>query len=376
LIDSVLNDLPIGLVMLNVIPFTEEGKTLEKFDVVDGQQRITTLISYRDATETWSTKGIRSRPEIHPYTKLSQPSQERFDLYKVSLALMRDYEENEILDSFSRLQKGKPLKIGEKIKALPTDFKPQLKTLVEHKIFKLANSAHKWRDGHWNLSSAFFKSVYINKPRDRQEYTHLESFLKKEKYNQKKALKALEKTKKFLNYEVKVLDEATKKDGTFEKRLSSARLLKWLFVALELLLDRFSLTGREHKVAEGILAYYRAVDKEQSDEWAAYLNTGRSGRVDTDDVGRCLEHLMNYIINASVAQPLDTKRFFTADQRKQIYEKSGGKCQKCGTDLSPTNFHADHITPFTQAGKTETGNGQALCSKCNWEKGGTPELFK
>ena len=40
----------------------------------------------------------------------------------------------------------------------------------------------------------------------------------------------------------------------------------------------------------------------------------------------------------------------------------------CGKKLEP-NFHADHIWPFSKGGKTLTSNGQALCPRCNTEKG-------
>ena len=43
-------------------------------------------------------------------------------------------------------------------------------------------------------------------------------------------------------------------------------------------------------------------------------------------------------------------------------------CKKCGVILN-NNFHADHIKPFSKKGRTILNNGQALCAKCNLEKG-------
>lgn len=123
------------------------------------------------------------------------------------------------------------------------------------------------------------------------------------------------------------------------------------------------------------MSYYHAKDQEGSDEWAAYLNTGRTGRIDTDDVRACLEQLMNRMIAASEAPTLDGKRFFSPQQREEIFAKSQGKCALCEMKLSKTNFHADHIVPHGQGGPTEVENGQALCTACNRKKGGSPELF-
>ncbi|MBI4302099.1 MAG: HNH endonuclease [Chloroflexi bacterium] len=143
-----------------------------------------------------------------------------------------------------------------------------------------------------------------------------------------------------------------------------------------LLNKRFALSGKEHLVAKGVIEYFRTKDVEGTDEWAAYLNTGRTGRIDTDDVRACLEQLMNRIIISAELVPLDPQRFFSQEQRVKIFENSGGKCAQCGIDLSKSNFHADHIVAHSLGGKTTVENGRALCTACNRKKGGSPELFE
>jgi len=242
-----------------------------------------------------------------------------------------------------------------------------VKELTLHRIFGLTNSRHKVRDAHWTLAAAFFKSLYTNDLLGRQEYKHLEVFFKSN-IDKNKAKKALEECRKILNYEYKVLDEALKVDSEFEKYVQTARVLKWLFVCLVPLIKTHSLSGREHLVAQGVLNYYKAVAEENSPEWTAYLNTGRTGRIDSDEVRNCLSNISNYIITATDAQPLDPQRFFTPEQRKTIFHNSRGVCQECNMELSSTNFHADHIKPYVQGGPTNVSNGRALCSKCNRSK--------
>ena len=77
------------------------------------------------------------------------------------------------------------------------------------------------------------------------------------------------------------------------------------------------------------------------------------------------------MIHAAGLQPKDPQRLFSADQRADIYDKSGGSCASCGIELSETNFHADHIVPYIQGGKTTVENGQALCIACNLKKSST-----
>lgn len=355
--------------MLNVDLFVDEDKNqIERYDVVDGQQRLTTLFDYIEGASWAAAKKGRA---ISPYKSLTAAQQHRFDEYNVPVALMRDFEEDELLDSFSRLQNAKPLKIGERIKALPTKFHPFIRELTDHKLFRLAGNIHKFRDAHWNLAAIFLKSTYKRSPLDRQEYADLEHFLKSTRIDLVKAKKAMEDAKKLINFEAKVFEECLAQSAGFEATLRTARPIKWLFVVLSFLLAKYSLSGREHLVATGLLSYYAEKDREGTPEWAAYMSTGRTGRIDTGDVRLCLEQIVSHILIAADPEPLDPARNFTAEQRKEIFEKSGGKCAECKVDLSPTNFHADHIKAHRAGGRTEVANGQALCSKCNLNKGGS-----
>lgn len=368
LIDSIREEFPIGLVMLNVDPRVEEGGIkIDRYDVVDGQQRMQTIFEYIDGQEGWANS--KRVENFRPWKDLGFSYQTRFWEYQIPIAFMKEFEQDEINESYIRLQKGKALKIGEKLKAIETGKAyPFVKDLAKHKIFEIAHRAHQKRDSHWTLATAFFKSVYKDDLFGRQEYNHLASFMK-EKINEKKAKKALEKCRRLLQLEKRVLEEAIEKDKEFERYARTARTLKWLFVSLATLIETYGLTGREHLVAKGGLNYYKLIGTERSHEWTAYVNTGRTGRIDTKEVRHCLVDLTNQIIVASSAKPIDPNRFFTKEQRELIFKNSGGHCQECGIELTATNFHADHKIPHSANGPTIPSNGQALCSNCNWKKG-------
>lgn len=61
-------------------------------------------------------------------------------------------------------------------------------------------------------------------------------------------------------------------------------------------------------------------------------------------------------------------RTFTRSQRASLFTLAEGRCSICGEDLAD-GWHADHIRPYSAGGLTEMSNGQALCAKCNLEKG-------
>ena len=70
---------------------------------------------------------------------------------------------------------------------------------------------------------------------------------------------------------------------------------------------------------------------------------------------------------------LDEKRNFSEEQKLELFIKYEKRCQGtfCGGRLIKDNetWHADHIMPWIQGGKTEIENGQVLCPTCNLKKG-------
>lgn len=54
--------------------------------------------------------------------------------------------------------------------------------------------------------------------------------------------------------------------------------------------------------------------------------------------------------------------------RREVYELQKGICVICKEHFDIDEMEADHITPWSQGGKTEIGNCQMLCSSCNRRK--------
>jgi hypothetical protein len=73
---------------------------------------------------------------------------------------------------------------------------------------------------------------------------------------------------------------------------------------------------------------------------------------------------------------LDSKRFFTKDDKKILYERlengiTKGKklCPVCKIEHSFDEFEIDHRTAWSKGGRTELNNADLLCKKCNVIKG-------
>jgi hypothetical protein len=68
----------------------------------------------------------------------------------------------------------------------------------------------------------------------------------------------------------------------------------------------------------------------------------------------------------------DTKylsiRAFTERMKGEVFEKQKGICVKCEDKFEISQMEADHITPWSQGGKTDKENCQMLCRDCNRRK--------
>lgn len=61
-------------------------------------------------------------------------------------------------------------------------------------------------------------------------------------------------------------------------------------------------------------------------------------------------------------------RAFTKTDKTTLYERQKGICPTCKEHFEIEKMEADHITPWSQGGKTELSNGQMLCRDCNRRK--------
>jgi hypothetical protein len=62
-------------------------------------------------------------------------------------------------------------------------------------------------------------------------------------------------------------------------------------------------------------------------------------------------------------------RTFTDSQKRTAYEKQNGICSICGKQYEMNEMEGDHISPWSEGGKTHQDNLQMLCKNCNRTKG-------
>lgn len=104
----------------------------------------------------------------------------------------------------------------------------------------------------------------------------------------------------------------------------------------------------------------------------------KSSRLMQDDDVTNKRGIYTYLLSGDVSA-LNIRDFDPA-QRRAAYERQGGLCASGAKCLTPENtegkhrfdlteMDADHITPWSQGGKTSADNCQMLCRRCNRTKG-------
>lgn len=110
LIDSILNDIPIGMVYLNLVTVEAGPRRKTQYEVVDGQQRLKTILDFMN-----NIFALKRIPRTYPvssgyqsvlgkkYSSLSSAQQDRIWHYPVAVQELRQYSEDEIKTMFRRL---------------------------------------------------------------------------------------------------------------------------------------------------------------------------------------------------------------------------------------------------------------------------------
>jgi HNH endonuclease/Protein of unknown function DUF262 len=121
---------------------------------------------------------------------------------------------------------------------------------------------------------------------------------------------------------------------------------------------------REMKTVQWGDLYNKSKD---TDVDPAELETRVSALMADEDVTR-KKGIYSYVLDGE-ERHLNIRQF-TANQRREAYERQNGECPKCGDRFAIDEMEADHITPWHDGGKTDAANCQMLCKEDNRRKAG------
>lgn len=122
----------------------------DEFEVLDGQQRLTTIYEFFD-DELSLSKDSAKLFGGEKYSKLPQSVADTFDDFEIEFDLIEDAEEKDLKAFFQRLQQGLPLTSSEKLNSVHSKLRDFCRELSKHEFFSKKVRASNKRYGHFDI---------------------------------------------------------------------------------------------------------------------------------------------------------------------------------------------------------------------------------
>ncbi len=364
LIDSLFKDFDIPKVYFRNV---EKDNRLA-YEVIDGQQRLNAIFSFMNdeyALPLDSDDVFGEQVAGKKWSQLSSTTQIQFQNTSIDVVHLVGYTDEEIDETFLRLQNGTPLKAAEKRRAIAGNMRNVVYELSKHDVFKkycaFENSHYAYED----VTAKIIKQCFEGKASNISA----------------QALKKMYELNSSITLEDKVIKE-TKKALDFIKRAFKdtphPHLKKYAIMDLAIIVHSFlkvyDVSNYAQQFGEAFLKFTNErilnaemPEDEQDQRMIRYSNATRGDSLEYLEYRQKV--LREYILEEMPYLELkDQIRFFTPEQRAVIYRRGCGICARCGMAVSEENFEADHIQPWSKGGRTIIANGQILCTRCNHEK--------
>jgi len=395
LVDSVLRGYPIPLIYLHYISKEVAGHRIDKFEVIDGQQRINALYEYRegsfklfdpqieaDADEAQFPNFVQQQPCTwggKRFDELAPELQNKMLKTPLAIVLVKTDIADEARDLFIRLQSGMPLNSQEKRDAWPGNF-------TEY-ILKIGGKPEIPRyPGH-----EFFRDVMKAKATNRGEYRQLAAQIVI-------LYQTRRQTGKFCDINADALDAFYHKHLDFDRNSDDAkRFSQILDVLTHLLGDGKRNKIRGHEAIGLVLLvdsllddYTRSWQKEFADAFDSFrLKVGQATQERFDDPSS--EYWAHYgqltRANSDRAISIERRHIFFVDkmratmnlqlkdatrgfgqlEREIIYQRDQKCCQVPGhgEEVLWADAEIHHIQQHTDGGPTTLGNGALVHKACH-----------
>jgi Protein of unknown function DUF262/HNH endonuclease len=392
LIDSVLRGYPIPLIYLHHIRQTAGKLVSERFEVIDGQQRINAVSDFyegafrlfdpeKDAEEARFPDFIKKQrcPWARSYfQELPEDIKKRFLETTLRTVRIETHDSNEARDLFVRLQSGMPLNSQEKRDAWPgqfTDFilrlggKTGLARYPGHDFFNILMGAQRVQDrGKFRQFAAQIATLYfVRRAKGADAFCDINAGAIDDFYYENLGFDAGAPDAKRL-YEIFDQITALLRD---QKR---SKIVGHEAIHLVLLVD--SLVEDYTRSWEGSLAeafdnfrYQFALGKKTQDDsnpseyWLRY---GVLTRV-TSDRGDVIQRRHEFFSAKmrEVLKPIlkDPQRIHGSLERELIYYRDKKRCAVCGLEVAWPDMEIHHVEEHSKGGQTTLENGALVHKK-------------
>lgn len=413
LMDSLIRKYYIPQLVLREVRVSESSSV---FEVIDGQQRITTVVDFfkDEYALPKSLEDIDSELVGKKYSEISNDHKRFIDKLYFKTDIIKNIEEKENVEHqiiateiFRRLQEGENLNYMEiahaQLSSLsrnfivkysddqtfnfkeyhPVDFNPN-----KLDFFQLLNVSNE-RMKHLQFMARFTMIENANTGYTDLSDKKIEQFINDEKkdagignydYENRSESKSV----------IRNLDEFYKifkndpmiQDGSPVKELSIEYFVISLYLLIRHLKKYYVIGDKEREDIRGFILYFhdrwRNYDESTDFDMLTFSNHRQQGENDLATRDRVMRQLFFEYINTNDFKFVDKdlKRSFSELERIKIYREAHGACQLCleegksrrEAEVSWSDYQADHVIPHSKGGETILNNAQLLCSFHNLRK--------
>ncbi len=413
LLDSVCRKYYIPKLVLRRVRLDNENI---KWEVIDGQQRISTFLEFFD--EVSSLRLPETLKDLSPelpgkkYSELSADKRKWFDkLLNINADIIINLEDRQdpenlkiVAELFWRLQQGEPLTFMESLHS-------KLYSNIRNFVSKYADTvsfnfeSYESLDSNPNIHKFFSKILDIKN--ERMEYLQLLTrFLMIEFENgpcdigQEKITEFFEKyplsTKSFIDLEFEKKKEIKiclsnlntfyeiYKDNRMIDEKNGVKYLRkdYYIVSLYLLLrhlkEYYVFSHEEYNLFDKFSSefYIRLTKNDQDDLEILRFRENRQQSKENLEIRERILRKAFFERNKNLKLK-DSKRNFDQSQKIEIYVREKGLCQECinegkkeeDSKVSWSQYDADHIIAWINGGQSDTSQGRVLCRFHNRSKG-------
>lgn len=349
------------------------SKAPEKYEVVDGQQRLRTIFEFhagefslaKDADDIDGVVVAKMK-----YEDLPEELRLRFDNYDLDVIVLSDTGDDEVREMFLRLQNGTTLKAQEKRNAMPGNMRAFVKELAKHPFFaRVGFSDSRFT---FDLVAAQMTAIELNGGPCHVKNSNLNKMYDEQTGFDPKGAKAA-KIRRVLDFLALAFPEKT-------PELERYSVIS-LYALVSHCLEKYAFKGRHDDLRAWFLAFEQEraaqeplAEDQRDRDFLAYKERTSHSTDAQDSIQWRHEFLLRRFFEAvpNIEQK-DDLRLFTHEQRLAIFRRDGSRCRlrlKCeGVKCEWEAWEADHIVAWSQGGRTIVENGQVACPACNAAKG-------
>lgn len=387
-IDSIFRSYPLPALFLRVVesPGLEDVPS-RRFEIVDGQQRLTALRDFaagnfslfeiNERSKLRLPKSVRALPAPWAgrfYSDLTKELQGQFNNTEIAVFQVgADAHADEIRDLFIRLQSGTALTRQQIRDAWPGNLGPFIERLAgkldrhpSHKLFGIIDKrGHRseeegQRDYHVTdrQTCAQLLKIFLGREHDPHSYPSVSANELDSMYHEYTDFDAsgtlAERFKQILEWSAHVFERAKAELG------GKAKFRRLEITAVMMYLQDIT----KNKLVR--------IDRRQLDELANQILRSESRDkppVGKSTAGSTLEKYYTWWrenVCQGIGIRLDSQRAFSDTQKTEVWERDNGICQICSIEVGKDDADYDHYPiPYRDGGKTETENGRLVHRRCH-----------